>query len=157
VEEFVDERNWPRLLPQPVDALIDACDQGRAKLAMASWALRERVAFVSVGAAGGKRLAQRTEVADLADATHDPLLATLRQRLRKAGLGASKRGFGVRCVFSREAVSRPAGACDVDGNLNCHGYGSSVAVTASFGLAAAGDAIEQLLSRRLDDTSKCCL
>jgi len=31
-------------------------------------------------------------------------------------------------------------ACDVvDGSLNCHGYGSSVTVTATFGLCAAAE------------------
>jgi tRNA A37 threonylcarbamoyladenosine dehydratase len=30
----------------------------------------------------------------------------------------------------------------VDGSLNCHGYGSSVAVTATFGMVAAGEAIQ---------------
>jgi tRNA A37 threonylcarbamoyladenosine dehydratase len=33
-------------------------------------------------------------------------------------------------------------ACDVDGSLNCHGYGSSVAVTATFGMVAAARALE---------------
>src|SRR5262249_27537271 len=132
VEDFVDEQNWPALLPGPVDALIDACDQGRAKLALAAWALRERVPFVTVGAAGGKRLPQRTEVADLAEVTHDPLLASLRQRLRRIDGTRHQGAFGVRCVFSREAVQRPSQACDVESNLNCAGYGSSVAVTASF-------------------------
>jgi tRNA A37 threonylcarbamoyladenosine dehydratase len=37
-------------------------------------------------------------------------------------------------------------ACAVDGSLNCHGYGSSVTVTASFGMVAAGEAISQLLA-----------
>jgi len=157
VEDFVDEQNWPALLPWPVDALIDACDQGRAKLAMAAWALRERMPFVSVGAAGGKRLAQRTEVADLGEATHDPLLAMLRQRLRKAH-GASRSGkLGLRCVFSRETVQRPVQACDVESNLNCAGYGSSVAVTATFGLVAAGEVIEQLLQREQKTIAKMAL
>ena len=34
-----------------------------------------------------------------------------------------------------------------DGSLNCHGYGSSVTVTATFGLVAAGEAIAQLLAQ----------
>ena len=38
VEEFADESNWPALLPEGVDAVIDACDQVRAKTAMAAWA-----------------------------------------------------------------------------------------------------------------------
>lgn len=150
VEAFVEPDNWPQLLPAPVDAVIDACDQVRAKLAIASWALAARVPLVCTGAAGGKRQAQRVDVADLADVTHDPLLAALRQRLRKAG--APRGGaIGVRCVFSREAVLRPdAAGCAVgseepiDGGLNCHGYGSSVAVTATFGMVAAGELMGRL-------------
>ncbi|HEX6707654.1 MAG TPA: tRNA threonylcarbamoyladenosine dehydratase [Albitalea sp.] len=147
IEEFVDDTNWPRLLAHPVDVLIDACDQVRAKAAMAAWSLASGVPLISVGAAGGKRRAQAVEVDDLAAATHDPLLASLRQRLRKQH-GAARQGrIGVACVFSRESVTAPAGAdaCDVDGNLNCHGYGSSVAVTATFGMVAASAAIDALL------------
>jgi tRNA A37 threonylcarbamoyladenosine dehydratase len=146
VEEFVEPDNWPALLRTPVDAVIDACDQSKAKLAMAGWALQAPVAYIAAGAAGGKRLPQRVEVADLADASHDPLLASLRQRLRKQGAARSGR-IGLRCVFSRETVQAPAGAdaCDVDGSLNCHGYGSSVSVTATFGLVAASDVVEQCL------------
>ena len=55
------------------------------------------------------------------------------------------------CVFSREAVQPPQDSCDVgrggDGSLNCAGYGSSVTVTATFGMVAAAQLIEQLLSR----------
>jgi tRNA A37 threonylcarbamoyladenosine dehydratase len=157
VEEFVTADNWPALLPAPVDLLIDACDQVRAKAALAAWGLAEAVPVVCVGAAGGKRQAQRVEVEDLADTTHDPLLASLRQRLRKHQ-GAPRQGrIGVRCVFSRESVTAPFEICNTDGgvgdlaelgdgSLNCHGYGSSVAVTATFGLVAAGEAISQLLT-----------
>ena len=148
VEEFANADNWPALLPHAVDAVIDACDQVRAKQALAAWALQARIAFVCVGAAGGKQLAHRIEVDDLASATHDPLLAALRQRLRQQHDAARKGPIGLRCVFSRENVRLPEGECGVDGNLNCHGYGSSVTVTASFGFAAAGDAIQQLLNPR---------
>jgi len=146
VDEFVEPGNWPRLLPAPVDALIDACDQVRAKLVLAEWALREKRPFITVGAAGGKQQAQAVEVADLAEVTHDPLLAALRQRLRKAG--APRKGrIGVRCVFSREAVQPPADAeCAVDGSLSCHGYGSSVVVTATFGMVAAGELMREVLA-----------
>jgi len=153
VEEFVDAQNWPALLPQRVDAVIDACDQARAKATLAAWALAGAQAFVSVGAAGGKRLAQRVDVEDLSAVTHDPLLASLRQRLRREQ-GAARQGrIGLRCVFSREPVAAPAAACEADadaghvGTLNCQGYGSSVTVTATFGLVAAGEAIAQLLAR----------
>ena len=144
VEEFASADNWPGLLPAEVDVLIDACDQSAAKQVLAAWALHSGTPVVCVGAAGGKQLAQQVQVADLADATHDPLLAGLRQRLRKQG--ALRQGpIGLTCVFSRESVVAPESG-DVadfkpDGSLNCHGYGSSVTVTATFGLVAAGEAL----------------
>ena len=153
VDDFVGPENWPALLPGPVDVLVDACDQVRAKAALAAWGLAQRVPVVCVGAAGGKRLPQRVEVDDLAATTHDPLLASLRQRLRKHH-GAARAGrIGLRCVFSRESVAMPDAACSTepgtdprtDGSLNCAGYGSSVTVTATFGMVAAGEAIAELL------------
>jgi tRNA threonylcarbamoyladenosine dehydratase len=183
VEEFADAQNWPALLGGEVDAVIDACDQSHAKLAMAGWALQSGARLVIVGAAGGKHLAQAVEVAPLLEVTHDPLLASLRQRLRRAVPAPWPKG-ALRCVFSREAVAPAApsgeagdvagdvagdGAGDVaggaaaaadageakpigdrtqsDNGLNCHGYGSSVAVTATFGMAAAGEAIAQIAYR----------
>jgi tRNA A37 threonylcarbamoyladenosine dehydratase len=151
VEDFVTPENWPALLPVDVDAVIDACDQVAAKAALAAWSVRVRVPLVCAGAAGGKRAAQRVEVEDLADTSHDPLLASLRQRLRKGGAAPRTGRIGVRCVFSREAVAAPVQACTTDaddatgdGTLNCHGYGSSVAVTATFGMVAAGEVLEWL-------------
>lgn len=142
VDDFVTDENWPAVLdgvPAP-QAVVDACDQVRAKVAMAHWAVSHRVPFVSVGAAGGKRFPHRVELGDLAEVTHDPLLAQLRYRLRKHH-GAARQGrMGVSCVFSREAVRPTDASCSTetsDHSLNCHGYGSSVAVTATFGMCAA--------------------
>jgi tRNA A37 threonylcarbamoyladenosine dehydratase len=144
IEEFADGSNWPGLLEAPVDVVIDACDQIGAKAAIAAWALATRAALVIVGAAGGKRAAERVEVADLASVTHAPVLAALRQRLRKLHGAAREGSMRLTCVFSREPVHAPAGeeACGVDGTLNCHGYGSSVGVTATFGMVAATRALE---------------
>ncbi len=144
IEAFVDDANWPALLATPASALIDACDQVRAKAVLAAWAIASGTVLVTVGAAGGKQRAQAVEVADLAEATHDPLLASLRQRLRQHHDAARKGLMGVRCVFSREAVTAPDGASEVDGSLNCHGYGSSVSVTATFGMVAAGEVLAHL-------------
>lgn len=150
IDDFVTPDNWPRLLDLSdglPSALIDACDQVRAKTAMAAWAIDERVSFVTVGAAGGKRQAHAVELADLADVTHDPLLAQLRYRLRKQHGGSRTGRMGTACVFSREALSPPDASCaieSVDGSLNCHGYGSVVSVTATFGLCAAGHVLNAL-------------
>ena len=158
VEEFVDARNWPDIAwPESVDSeqprvLIDACDQVQAKTAMAAWALQNGVHFITIGAAGGKRHAHRVDIADLAEVTHDPLLAQLRYRLRKHHGAARQKRMGLACVFSRESVMQPASVCETnvegsalnDSSLNCHGYGSVVSVTSTFGVCAAGWALDQV-------------
>jgi tRNA A37 threonylcarbamoyladenosine dehydratase len=149
VEEFVDAANWPALLGEPVDAVIDACDQVRAKLALANWARTAGVPLIVCGAAGGKRVPQAVTVNDLADVTHDRLLASLRQQLRKSDPAARTGRLGLTCVHSREPVYRPASTgeeCAPDGSLNCHGYGSSVAVTATFGMVAAAEVLRLLVA-----------
>jgi len=147
VEEFAEPGNWPALLTAPVDAVIDACDQVKAKVVIAAWARASGVLHISVGAAGGKRHAHKVDVDDLAQTTHDPLLAQVRYQMRKFH-GAPREGkrMGVTCVFSREAVAPPDASCSVDGDgsLNCHGYGSVVAVTATFGQCAAGWVLDKL-------------
>lgn len=158
IEEFVDPDNWPALAGMAADpgiplAVIDACDQVRAKTAMAAWALTQGVPLVCVGAAGGKRRAHWVDLADLAEVTHDPLLAQLRYQLRKHHGASRVKKIGLPCVFSREPVMQPGQLCETDaelasdGSLNCHGYGSTVAVTSTFGMCAAGWVLEMLASR----------
>ena len=147
IEEFVEADNADTLLPAHADAVLDCCDQVRAKAALAALALRRGVPVVLSGAAGGKRLAHRVEVLDLADVRDDPLLAKLRYRMRRE-YGAPRSGpMGLRCVCSREPVRRSATAsCDAaPQGLSCAGYGSSVMVTATFGMVAAALAIEAVL------------
>lgn len=155
VDDFVSPENWDSIITAAntshtrVTAIVDACDQVKAKVAMADWAIRNKVYFVTLGAAGGKREAHLVEQADLAQVTHDPLLSQLRYRLRKER-GAPKDGkkMGVRCVFSRENVAPPDPSCNIegDGSLNCHGYGSAVTVTATFGLVASSLIVNFLAS-----------
>ena len=159
IEEFVDADNWLALLPQTANAVIDACDQVRAKTAMAAWARQSHTLFISAGAAGGKRQAHLVDIDDLSATTHDPLLAQLRTRLRQdhgAPRGTPKGGkrIGIACVFSREALMQPAHLtvsgqeaaqdAETDATLNCHGYGSVVSVTATFGQCAAGWLLDKI-------------
>lgn len=166
IEEFVDAENWPAIFLQGVvqaesrcTAFIDACDQVAAKTALAAWAIKNGASLISVGAAGGKRFAHMADIEDLSAVTHDPLLAKIRSRLRKE-YGAARTGkMKVSCVFSREPITKPGASQKVlglsekltegtdgpeqlqvqsDGSLNCHGYGSAVAVTSTFGMCAAG-------------------
>ena len=157
IDDFVEPGNWLSLLEAaqavngPATAVIDACDQVKAKVAMAAWARASRAAFITVGAAGGKRQAHKVDIEDLSLVTHDPLLAQLRQRLRKEhGAPREGRKIGVACVFSRESVAPPDASCAIesgDGTLNCHGYGSVVSVTATFGQCAAGWVLDKIASK----------
>ena len=156
IDDFVEPGNWLSLLDAaqaangPATAVIDACDQVKAKVAMAAWARASRATFITVGAAGGKRQAHKVDIEDLSLVTHDPLLAQLRQRLRKEhGAPREGRKIGVACVFSRESVAPPDASCAIesgDGTLNCHGYGSVVSVTATFGQCAAGWVLDKIAS-----------
>ncbi len=147
IDEFVSPENWPAVMPGQPDAVVDACDQVKAKVAMAQWALQNQMGFITVGAAGGKRLAHKVDVDDLSLITHDPLLAQVRYRLRKHhGAAKGNKRIGIQGVFSREAVAPPDASCAMegDGSLNCHGYGSVVSVTATFGMCAASEILNFL-------------
>ena len=156
IDDFVTPENWLSLVPTNADVaaavVIDACDQVHAKVTMAAWAIRSKTLFISVGAAGGKRLGHLVDIDDLSKTTHDPLLAQLRYRLRKEHAAPKEgRKIGVNCIFSKEAVKQPAkpitnlgGVETSDNTLNCHGYGSVVTVTATFGQCAAGWALDKL-------------
>jgi len=145
VEAFVDAQNWPALLPAEVDVVIDACDDSGAKLVLAGWALAGSTPLVCAGAAGGKTQAQAVAVDALDEVTHDPLLAALRRRLRATAAASGTAAGGLRCVYSKEPVRRAGTAAQ--GGLHCAGYGSTVTVTATFGLVAAGEAMRLLLAR----------
>ena len=90
-------------------------------------------------------------IGDLSRTEQDPLLARLRKRLRqKHGFSRNPaRRFGIDAVYSTEPLRYPEGSCEAvvgPAGLNCAGFGSSIAVTASFGLAAASRAIDRLLA-----------
>jgi hypothetical protein len=128
VDEFVEPDNWPGAAAAPVDAVIDACDQVRAKAALAAWALAERTPLVCVGAAGGKRRAAAVEVDDLAEVTHDPLAgqpAPAPAQGRRAAPGAHRRALR---VLAR-AVQPPA-AVRCDGRPRRHASLATATATA---------------------------
>jgi tRNA A37 threonylcarbamoyladenosine dehydratase len=148
VEDFLTPDNIDSTWPEQAQVVVDACDQGAAKLAMAMRSLQQSLPLVMVGAAGGKSQPQAVRVGDLSQVTHDPLLARLRRELRRTLARTPQQALGIACVYSQEPV-RASQLCDVNDktthDLNCHGYGSFVGVTATFGLVAASCAIEHII------------
>ena len=144
IEEFIELDNVATLLPQ-CDAVIDAIDQVRPKAALAAHCKQHRILQVMTGGAGGRIDPTRICIDDLSRTRQDALASKVRSRLRSEyGFTRDpKKKFGVECVYSPEQIRRPgAESCEtgedhgLDG-LNCACYGSSVAVTSAFGMAAA--------------------
>ncbi len=148
IEEFITAENAATALPA-ADIVIDCIDQVSAKAALIAHCRVRRIAVVTCGAAGGRIDPTRIRQDDLARAHGDPLLSKLRYRLRRQH-GFPREGarrtpkFGIIAVFSDEPVRAPSEDCDPAARLACAGYGSSVAVTAPLGFAAAAAALRWL-------------
>lgn len=151
IEDFVTPDNVGAMLGRDFDSVVDAIDQVRTKAAMIAWCANHGVPLVTAGGAGGQTDPVRIEITDLARTVQDPLLAKVRSLLRKEyGFTRDpKKKFGIPAVYSSEPVRYPdtGASCDVPASpagLNCAGYGSSVCVTATFGLFAASEALRQV-------------
>ncbi len=157
VEEFVEPDNLSEMIGQHrFDYVIDAIDSVKAKTALIAYCREQKIPLITIGAAGGQTDPCKIEIRDLSRTEQEPLLALVRKRLRQ-NFGfprGSKSKFGIDAVFSMEALRMPetaetADACAVDASqgisgLNCAGFGSSIVVTASFGLAAAAHVLRKL-------------
>jgi tRNA threonylcarbamoyladenosine dehydratase len=151
IEEFITPDNVAALLPA-CDVVLDCIDQVRPKAALIAHCRRLKIPLVTTGGAGGRTDPTRVRIDDLSRTTQDALASKLRATLRK-GYGFTrdaKKKFGVPCVFSDEPIRRPPSpSCEAEAQplqgLNCAGYGSSVAVTAGFGFAAAAHSLDMLL------------
>ena len=160
VDDFIDPDNAGHLVPADAAVIVDACDQVRAKAALAALARDRGAAIVTCGAAGGRRDPLALRWHDLGDVTDDRLLASLRARLRRDH-GFQGRHFGI------DAIHAPPTRVQVDPGpglglgteagrdhgggapLACAGYGSLVTVTATMGLAAAQRVIDRIAAGRI--------
>jgi len=160
IEEFVTPENVAEMLNSGFDMVLDAIDDARAKVAIAAYCKKNNIQLVTVGAAGGRLDPTKIKQGDLSQVVGDRLLAKVRNQLRrdhgfpKAPTSAKKSAakFGITAVYSDEQVLQPNAeieqSCEVETaitGLNCAGYGSSVCVTAPFGMAAAAIVLNQLL------------
>lgn len=161
IDDFLDSDNLADYLGRGYSAVIDAIDSVKTKTALVAWCRRNKVKLISCGGAGGQLDPTQIQIADLAKTTQDPLLAKVRQNLRR-DYGYSrdpKKRFEIPAVFSTEQLIYPAeeegASCEVDGaasaegvtGLNCAGFGSSVCVTASFGLIAASWVLRKIVEQ----------
>ena len=160
IERFVTPASLTELLDRGFDLVLDACDAFRVKVEMTAWCRRRKLPLIVCGSAGGRTDPTMIRVRDLSRTEHDALLSLMRRKLRQEFHFPSNRGryFGVPAVYSLENVRYPqadGSACgtrpeDADSlKLDCGaGLGAATHVTAAFGFAAVGRAIEMLLKAK---------
>jgi tRNA threonylcarbamoyladenosine dehydratase len=159
VERFVTPATLAGLLDCGFDLVLDACDAFRVKVEMTAWCRRRKLPLIVCGSAGGRTDSTQIRVRDLSRTEHDALLGLMRRKLRQEFGFPSNPGryFGVPAVYSLQNVrypqpdgsvcgTRPAGGDSL--KLDCGGgLGAATHVTAAFGFAAVGRALEMLLRR----------
>ncbi len=163
IDDYLNMDNLEAILGRGYDYVIDAIDSIKFKAALIHHCRRNRIPVITTGGAGGLTDPARVQVADLSRTHHDPLASKVRARLRdRYGFTRNpRRSFGVECVFSSQQPLYPT----PDGGVSHHkpgihgvsldcrfGYGTAVAVTATFGFTAAGRALEKCLKKRLRGT-----
>ncbi|VVE02825.1 UBA/ThiF-type NAD/FAD-binding protein [Pandoraea morbifera] len=148
VEDFVELENLDAMLGAGFDWVVDAIDSVRVKTALIAWCVAHAQRLITVGGAGGQIDPTRIRIDDLTRTIQDPLLAKVRAQLRKQHgfVRGPKAKFNVPAVYSDEPLRYPEAVCapgDTPDHaagpqgLNCAGFGSSMCVTAAFGMAAA--------------------
>ncbi|GAA3582862.1 tRNA cyclic N6-threonylcarbamoyladenosine(37) synthase TcdA [Marinobacter xestospongiae] len=164
---FLTPKNVADLLGDDLTGVIDAIDSVKAKAALIAHCKRRKIPLVCAGGAGGQMDPTQIQVADLSRTTQDPLLAKVRNMLRREyGFSRNpKRRFGIEAVYSLEQLTYPAAdgeVClqkpDTDGpvRLDCAtGFGAASPVTATFGFVAASRLLNRIARRaQLDDSTK---
>jgi tRNA A37 threonylcarbamoyladenosine dehydratase len=156
VEDFITPENLDSMIGEGgYDYVIDAIDSVKAKTALIAYCRAKRIRLITIGGAGGQIDPTRIEIRDLSRTEQEPLLAKVRKRLRaQHGFPrGTKNKFGIDAVFSTEPLRFPetGEACEIDSEekagvtgLNCAGFGSSMVVTATFGLVAASQVLRKL-------------
>lgn len=158
IEDFITQKNLETMLNQGYHGIIDAIDDARVKAAMAAYCYHNKLPLVMTGGAGGRLDPTKINQTDLAKTSGDRLLAKVRTLLRRDFdfPRDAREKFGIPCVYSDEPIIPPIHVCinedATHGNsaptgLNCAGYGSSVCVTATFGMVAAAYVLKQLVEQ----------
>lgn len=163
VEDFIDPDNIAQMIggcepgaarpgAAQFDYVVDAIDSVKAKAALIAYCRAHGLPLVTIGGAGGQLDPTKIEVRDLARTEQEPLLKKVRKLLR-AHYGfarGEKNKYHIDAVFSMEPLRHPesGAACAADAGsitgLNCAGFGSSMVVTATFGMVAAGHVLRKL-------------
>ncbi len=156
VHKFLTPNNVAELLSQNIDYVFDATDSVKAKTAMVVHCKRNKIAIICSGGAGGQLDPSKIGIEDLSKTTQDPLLAKIRNNLRRLHNYSRnpKRKFGVECVYSTEQLKYDQGDGTVCAakpqetgpvKLDCaSGFGAVTHVTSSFAMFGVSRILSKL-------------
>ncbi len=160
IEDFITLENLRTLLTKEFDYVVDAIDSVQVKSALIAHCKRNKIPLITIGGAGGQTDPSKIAIADLSQTFQDPLLAKVRNQLRREYNFSRnvKRKFSIDSVFSSQQLVYP----DAEGNV-CHakqsndgamrldcsgGFGAATHVTASFAFFAVGRVMDKLLKKK---------
>lgn len=159
IEDFLSSDNLAEYLPTDATKptyVVDCIDAVKPKAALIAWCKRNKIKLITIGGAGGQKDPTQIQIVDLARTIQDPLLAKVRNILRRE-YNFSKnvdRKFGVDAVFSTEHLTYPG----QDGQV-CHskpeqggsmrmdcssGFGAVTVVTGTFAFVAVSRVLTKL-------------
>lgn len=143
LDEFLNPENMEEILnSQKFDYVLDSIDSVSPKIALIKAARRKKIKIVSCMGAGGKIDPSKVMVRDISK-THNCFLAKqVRKRLKKEGINK-----GFRCVFSNEIQNEESLKMTDGSNFKKSFYGTISYIPAIFGLYAAAEVVNYLISK----------
>ena len=106
VEDFVTLENIRELLTNSIDYVVDAIDSVNVKSAIIAHCKRNKLPIITIGGAGGQVDPSKIAIADLSQTFQDPLLAKVRNQLRREYNFSRnvKRKFSIDAIFSLSLI-----------------------------------------------------
>ncbi|MFT6903409.1 MAG: tRNA A37 threonylcarbamoyladenosine dehydratase [Oleiphilaceae bacterium] len=153
---FITPKNLEKYISSEFDYIFDATDSVPAKTALIAYCSRNKIKLICSGSAGGQIDPTQIQIADLNKTIQDPLLAKVRNNLRRLhGFSRNpKRKYRIDCVFSTEQLryqqtdgsicqQKPSDSGPV--KLDCAtGFGSITHLTGSFAFIAVSQILKKL-------------
>ena len=156
VHTFITPKNLEKHINAKFNYVFDATDSVSAKTALIAYCSRNKIKLICSGGAGGQVDPTLIQIADLNKTIQDPLLAKVRNNLRRLhGFSRNpKRKYRIDCVFSTEQLryqqhdgSVCFGRPDESGpvKLDCaSGFGSITHLTGTFAFVAVSQILKKL-------------
>ncbi|WP_177763781.1 ThiF family adenylyltransferase [Flavobacterium sp. I3-2] len=142
IEEFISPERAHEIVTKEFDYVLDCIDSVTPKLNLIIAAKRKGVKVISNMGAGGKMLASKVVVKDIAKTDVCPLAKVIRKRLRKEGIKS-----GVKAVFSTEKPDESSLKMTDGTNFKKSFFGTNSWMPALFGLHAAETVIKHLVKK----------